>query len=67
MKVLVSIDDCKKCDFSSHLTRNGIDYSVIVCDKTRSILAVTEKDAYINGPIAIPCNCPLPDCIEDKH
>lgn len=66
-KVLVSIDDCKKCDFSTHFTRNGIDYSILACDKTRTILAVTDKDAYIDIPITIPANCPLPDLVEDKH
>lgn len=66
MKVLVSIDDCKKCTFSTNLTANSIDYTVLVCDKTRAILAVTDKEAIYNTPVAIPCFCPLPNFVEDK-
>ena len=66
MKVLVSIDDCKKCTFSTNLTTNTIDYTVLVCDKTRTILAVTDKEAIYNTPIEIPASCPLPDLKEDN-
>lgn len=66
-KVLISISDCKQCSHSTHFTTNSVNYSVIVCDKTRTILLVTDKDAVYSTDIKIPANCPLPDFIEDKH
>lgn len=65
-KVLTSIDDCRACIHSTHFTTNGIDYSILVCDKTRTILLVTDKGTVDQIAVAIPANCPLPDLIEDK-
>lgn len=65
-KVLISISDCKQCSHSTHFTTNGIDYSILVCDKTRTILLVTDKGKVDQIAVAIPANCPLPDLIEDK-
>ena len=66
-KVLTSIDDCRACIHSTHFTTNGIDYSILVCDKTRTILLVTDRGKVDQIAVAIPANCPLPDLIEDKH
>lgn len=65
-KVLTSIDDCRACIHSTHFTANNIDYSILVCDKTRTILLVTDKGKVDQIAVAIPANCPLPDLIEDK-
>lgn len=67
VKVLTTVSDCKQCSYSSRLTTNSIDYEVIVCDKTRTILLVVDRDATYSKDIKIPANCPLPDLVEDKH
>jgi hypothetical protein len=65
-KVLTSIDDCRACIHSTHFTTNSIDYSILVCDKTRTILLVTDRGKVDQIAVAIPAYCPLPDLIEDK-
>lgn len=65
-KVLTTIDDCKCCDHSTHLTTNDIDYSVVVCNKTRAILLVTDKGKVDQARISIPKFCPLPDFVDPK-
>ena len=65
-KVLITVSDCKQCRHSSYLTTNSIDYEVVVCDKTRTILLVADRGTVSSNDIKIPANCPLPDFIEDK-
>lgn len=65
-KVLITVSDCKQCSHSSCLTTNSINYEVVVCDKTRTILLVADQGTIYSHDIKIPANCPLPDLIEDK-
>ena len=65
-KVLTTVSDCKQCRHSSCLTTNSIDYEVVVCDKTRTILLVADRGTVSLNDIKIPANCPLPNFIEDK-
>lgn len=67
VKVLITVSDCKQCSHSSHFTTNSINYEVVVCDKTRTILLVADKGTVYSTDIKIPANCPLPDLVEDKH
>jgi hypothetical protein len=60
-KVLMTIDDCRPCEHSSIFTSNRTDYSVIVCDKTRRVLLVADKEQAGRHKIEIPDDCPLPD------
>lgn len=66
-KVLTTVSDCKQCSHSSCLTTNSINYEVVVCDKTRTILLVADQGTVCLKDIKIPANCPLPDLVEDKH
>lgn len=50
----------------THLTTNDIDYSVVVCNKTRAILLVTDKGKVDQARIPIPKFCPLPDFVDPK-
>ena len=60
-KVLLTIGDCKQCTHSTHLTDKDVDYSIVVCNKTRRVLLVVDKGTVNIHKIAIPNDCPLPD------
>lgn len=65
-KVLVTIKDCKQCQHSTHFTTNNVDYSIVVCDKTRRVLLIVDKGTVDRHKIEIPNDCPLPDFVEPK-
>lgn len=65
-KVIKTIEDCKECEYSTYFTSVNVDYSLVVCNKTRKLLLIVDKGTIDRHKIKIPDDCPLPDFVEPK-
>lgn len=65
-KILATVDDCKQCQHSTCFATNSVDYSLVVCDKTRRVLLIVDKGTVGSYKIEVPDDCPLPYFVETK-